>query len=213
MPSPHIRDKSYGQDYQLSILDRFGVWLSSRKIRSTVADLNGLSVADFGCGFNASFIRSILADIKHAFVVDVSLADDLKRDSRISAIEGKLPDALKNLADQSIDLIVCNNVIEHLWAPLETLTEFNRLVAPGGYVFINVPSWRGKWALELAAFRLGMAPASEMNDHKMYFDVNDIWPLLVRAGFIPQYIRVGKHKFGFNTYAICRVPAPDTTKA
>ena len=66
--------------------------------------------------------------------------------------------------------------------------------------------------IELAAFRLGMAPASEMNDHKMYFDANDIWPLLVRAGFIPQYIRVGKHKFGFNTYAICRIPGSDIAK-
>jgi SAM-dependent methyltransferase len=212
MPSSHVRDKSYGQDYQLSVLDRFGVWLSSRKIRSAVKNMNGLSVADFGCGFNASFIRSILGNVKHAFVVDVALADDLKKDPRISAIEGRLPDALKNLEDHSIDLIVCNNVIEHLWSPLETLAEFNRLAAPGGYVFVNVPSWRGKWALELAAFRLGMAPASEMNDHKMYFDVNDIWPLLVRAGFIPQYIRVGKHKFGFNTYAICRVPGSDIAK-
>jgi 2-polyprenyl-3-methyl-5-hydroxy-6-metoxy-1,4-benzoquinol methylase len=212
MPPSHIRNKSYGQDYQLSVLDRFGVWLSSRKIRSTVANMNGLSVADFGCGFNASFIRSILGNVKHAFVVDVALADDLKSHPRISAIEGKLPDALKSLGDRSIDLIVCNNVIEHLWSPLETLTEFHRLVAPDGCVFVNVPSWRGKWALELAAFRLGMAPASEMNDHKMYYDANDIWPLLVRAGFIPQHIRVGKHKFGFNTYAICRVPGPDILK-
>ena len=212
MPSSHVRDKSYGQDYRLSVLDRFGIWLSSRKIRSAVKNMNGLSVADFGCGFNASFIRSILGNVKHAFLVDVALADDLKKDPRISAIEGTLPDALKNLEDRSIDLIVCNNVIEHLWSPLETLAEFNRLAAPGGYVFVNVPSWRGKWALELAAFRLGMAPASEMNDHKMYFDVKDIWPLLVRAGFIPQYIRVGKHKFGFNTYAICRVPDSDIAK-
>ena len=44
-------------------------------------NMNGLSVADFGCGFNASFIRSILGNVKHAFVVDVALADDLKKES------------------------------------------------------------------------------------------------------------------------------------
>ena len=44
-----------------------------------------------------------------------------------------------------------------------------------------------------------------MNDHKMYYDPKDLWPLLVRAGFIPQNIRIGTHKFGLNSYAVCRV--------
>ena len=43
-----------------------------------------------------------------------------------------------------------------------------------------------------------------MNDHKIYYDPRDLWPLLVRAGFIPQAIRMGTHKFGLNTYAIGR---------
>jgi len=43
-----------------------------------------------------------------------------------------------------------------------------------------------------------------MNDHKMYFDPRDLWPLLVRAGFSPRNIRCFKHKFGLNTFAVCR---------
>jgi hypothetical protein len=46
-----------------------------------------------------------------------------------------------------------------------------------------------------------------MNDHKMYYDVRDLWPLLVRAGFLPSDIRCFPHKLGLNTFAVCRAPA------
>jgi hypothetical protein len=68
-----------------------------------------------------------------------------------------------------------------------------------------VPSWLGKRALEFSAFRLGLSPAEEMDDHKYYFDPKDLWPLLVRAGFRPSNIRCFRHKFRLNTFAICRV--------
>ena len=65
-----------------------------------------------------------------------------------------------------------------------------RILRPGGVCLVNVPSWRGKWFLELSAFRLGLSPADEMNDHKTYYDPRDLWPMLVRAGFRPQDIQV-----------------------
>ena len=66
-----------------------------------------------------------------------------------------------------------------------------------------VPSWRGRWFLELSAFRLGLSPKDEMDDHKNYYDVKDFWPLLVRAGFVPSRIQCVSHKFGLNTFAVC----------
>ncbi len=42
----------------------------------------------------------------------------------------------------------------------------------------------------------GLSPAAEMDDHKMYYDVRDLWPLLVAAGFRPSRIRCFTHKFG-----------------
>jgi len=44
----------------------------------------------------------------------------------------------------------------------------------------------------------------EMDDHKMYYDPRDLWPLLVEAGFLPHAIRIFRHKVGLNTFAICR---------
>jgi hypothetical protein len=39
----------------------------------------------------------------------------------------------------------------------------------------------------------------------MYYDVRDLWPVLVRAGFRPSQIRCLSHKLGLNTFALCRV--------
>src|SRR5207302_4036393 len=109
------------------------------------------------------------------------------------------------------DVVMCNNVLEHLWEPLDTLMEMRRITAANGVVLINVPSWRGKRLLELSAFRLHTSPPDEMNDHKMYYDPRDLWPLLVRGGFRPKGIRCFRHKFGLNTFAACRNPPSATT--
>ena len=116
-----IRSESFGQGYRLSLADRFGIWLSTRKIRSLRPTLAGLAVADVGCGYNALFVRAILGDVRRAFVIDVALADDLKRHDKVTAIEGTLPETMRGVPDAAVDLVVCNNVIEHLWEPLATL--------------------------------------------------------------------------------------------
>jgi SAM-dependent methyltransferase len=95
-------------------------------------------------------------------------------------------------------------VLEHVSDAPELLRQVRRVLAPGGTALVNVPSWRGKWFLELSAFRLGLSPAAEMDDHKMYYDVRDLWPLLVAAGFRPSRIRCFPHKFGLNTFAVCQ---------
>jgi 2-polyprenyl-3-methyl-5-hydroxy-6-metoxy-1,4-benzoquinol methylase len=199
------RASSYEQHQAHTAVDRFGVWLSARALRRHVNSFTGKSVGDFGCGYQARFVRSVLPDIERAVLVDVALAPDLKTDERITAIEGVLPDALRDLNDATLDVVLCISVLEHLWEPLETLSELRRLVAPGGVCLVNVPNWRGKRFLELSAFRLGLSPAEEMDDHKVYYDPSDLWPLLVRVGFLPHNIRCRRHKFGLNTFAVCRV--------
>ena len=77
-----------------------------------------------------------------------------------------------------------------------------RLLRPGGVLLVNVPTWRGKRFLEFSAFRLGLSPKVEMDDHRMYYDKRDLWPLLVRAGFQPSRIRLFYHKFGLNLFGV-----------
>jgi SAM-dependent methyltransferase len=199
------REAAFGQEGRITGVDRAGIWLSGHQIRRTVGSIDGKDVGDFGCGFQATYMRTVLDRVRSATLVDIALADDLKSRPNITAIEGKLPGVLQDLPDRSLDVILCMSVLEHLWEPGQALTHFRRLVRPGGVLAINVPSWRGKRALELSAFRLGLSPASEMDDHKRYYDPRDLWPLLVAARFVPHGIRCFRHKLGLNTFAVCKV--------
>ncbi len=204
------RDTAFGQEGRITAVDRAGVWLSGWQIRRTVGSLDGKDVGDFGCGFEATYMRSVLAQVRSATLVDISLADDLKSLRDVTAIEGRLPDVLQGMPDHSLDVVLCMSVLEHLWEPAKTVQHFRRLLRPGGVCAINVPSWQGKRALEFSAFRLGLSPASEMDDHKSYYDPRDLWPLLVAAGFLPHAIRCFRHKFGLNTFAVCKIDPVET---
>lgn len=199
-----VREVAYGQQHQLTLVDRFGVWLSVRQIRNHVPSLSGKRIGDFGCGYDARVVSGMLDLLHSAILVDVRVADHLKSHPKATVVEGCLPDALRSVEDASLDIVLCTSVLEHLEQPLETLREIRRVLVKGGIALINVPSWRGKWFLEFSAFRLGLSPAAEMDDHKMYYDVRDLWPLLVRSGFLPHNIRCFYHKFGLNTFAVCR---------
>ena len=205
------RQESYGHTRQPTLVDRFGIWLSARRIRAYAGNPSGKRIGDFGCGHDARIARSFLTSADHLVLVDLSVSPELKENPKVTAIEGELPDALRTLPDASLDIILCNSVLEHLWAPLDAVTAFHRLLTPDGVALINVPSWRGKWFLEFAAFRLGLSPAEEMDDHKAYYDPRDLWPMLVRAGFLPHNITCFRHKFGLNTFAACRKGADDPT--
>jgi SAM-dependent methyltransferase len=205
-PTEAVRAQSFGQEGRLTVVDRFGVWLSARAIRRHVKSFDGMSLGDFGCGYDARFARTVLGEVREAVLVDVALAPDLAAHERVRAIEGRLPEALDELDDASLDVVLCISTLEHLAEPERALRSFRRLLRPGGTCLINVPSWRGKRFLELSAFKLKLSPAAEMDDHKRYYDPRDLWPMLVAAGFLPSAITCKRHKFGLNTFAACRVP-------
>jgi SAM-dependent methyltransferase len=198
------RERSFGEGYRTTLVDRFGVWLSSRQIQRYVPEFRGKRLGDFGCGFHAAFSRTVLDEVGSAVLVDVSLSPELRAHPRVTALQGVLPDVLSQLPAASLDIVLCVSVLEHLWEPLRAISEFRCILAPGGVCLLNVPSWRGKRFLEYSAFRLGLSPAEEMDDHKSYYDVKDLWPLLVRGGFKPSRIECFSHKFGLNTFAVGR---------
>jgi SAM-dependent methyltransferase len=199
------RQRSFGQDRPPSPVDRFGVWLSQRGVRHHVGDVKGRRVADLGCGYDATLARSMLGEAAHITLLDVAISPDLVQHEKVTALLGDLVELLPDLPSAAFDVVLCMSVLEHLDDDRAALAEMRRVLAPGGTLIINVPTWLGKAALELSAFRLGTSPREEMDDHKRYYNPRDLWPLLVTAGFVPHAIRCRRHKFGINTLAVCRL--------
>lgn len=173
-PTTSGRSTSYGQIQELTLVDRFGVYLSVRAVRRhlrKVALGHGLSVLDLGCGYHASTLRALEPEIGRGVAVDVALSPDLADSGKIATLESALGEALPGMADDSFDLVLLLSVLEHLWNPLEILSGCSRVLRPGGAFLLNVPTWTGKTFLEMSAFRFGLSPPLEIDDHKMYTHV------------------------------------------
>jgi 2-polyprenyl-3-methyl-5-hydroxy-6-metoxy-1,4-benzoquinol methylase len=201
-----VRKEAFGSSSRrLTVVDRFGIWLSGHEIRRRVGNFNQLRIADVGCGYHATFTQSILDKVRSAVLADITLSPALKSHPKVRAFEGYLPQVLSAVESESQDLVMCISVLEHVWDPLAALKELRRILAPGGTCLLSVPTWRGKWFLEFSAFRLKTSPAEEMDDHKMYYEFQDFWPLLVQAGFLPHQIRCYRYKFGIGLFSVCRL--------
>lgn len=198
--------ESYGQR-GVTWVDRFGVWLSQRAIRRELPVGNQLAVVELGCGYRATQLLALRDRIGAGVGVDFQVAPELHGEKDFKFYEGSVEDSLPKLAAGSFDVVLLISVLEHLREPEACLASIQRLLRPGGVLLINVPTWRGKFFLEFSAFRLGLSPAVEMDDHKMYYDKRDLWPLLVRVGFKPSGLRLRYHKFGLNLFAVARKAA------
>jgi len=195
------RTEAYGRK-GLSLVDRFGVYLSRRAILRHLPRQRPGRVLDLGCGYRAALLQALAPHVESGVGVDVQIDPALRRADKLSFVAAPIEDALPGLGTDSFDLVLLISVLEHLWEPLAVLEQCHRVLRPGGLLLVNVPTWRGKFFLEFSAFRLGTSPALEMDDHKMYYDQRDLWPLLVRAGFKPSRIRLSYHKFGLNLFGV-----------
>ncbi|MEY2564174.1 MAG: hypothetical protein QOH88_2367 [Verrucomicrobiota bacterium] len=193
--------ESYGQD-SLTLVDRFGEWLSQRAIRRSIPKEAGLEILELGCGYYATQLVSLRPFLKRGIGVDYRIAPELRGLEHFTFHECAIEEALPALESERMNVVMLLSVLEHLAKPSAILEFAWRILKPSGVLLINVPTWRGKSFLELSAFRFGLSPKAEMDDHKMYYDQRDLWPLLVRAGFKPSQIRLRYHKFGLNLFAV-----------
>lgn len=96
-------------------------------------------ILDIGCGPGV-FIKSVKA-LGYNNVTGVTLSTEdvdaciLQGFSAINASMTDLP-----IKDASVDFIWCRHALEHSPYPLFTLFEFQRVLKPGGQVFIEVPA-------------------------------------------------------------------------
>lgn len=97
----------------------------------------GQRVLDVGCGQGPA-----LAEFKKRGIdaVGITLGDDVIvcRDKGFDVLEMDMSDL--DIADGSYDFIWCRHALEHSIFPLFTLAEFNRILSPGGTIYVEVPA-------------------------------------------------------------------------
>ena len=200
--------ESYGQ-HGLTPVDRLGVWLSRRAIRRHLPSRNDLEVLELGCGYRATQLIALESKLKRGIGVDFQIAPELQTLENFTFHQGSIEETLPNLESETVDVVMLISVLEHLAEPQFVIQSAWRLLRGSGLLLVNVPTWSGKRFLELSAFRLGFSPKVEIDDHKMYYDKRDLWPMLVSTGFKPSQIRLQYHKFGLNLFAAARKDGAD----
>lgn len=199
-----MRKTSFGENSPLSFMDRVGIGLSNRKVINIIQKMpKKPTVLDIGCGYNASLLKTLSPAIAQGYGIDISTKGGESFDN-LKFMNGPLEQTINDFEASSIDVVLMISVIEHLADPLPILNRCYAILNEGGLFIANVPTWRGKLILELLAFSFHLSPEDEMNDHKMYYDIRDLWPLLIKAGFKPSNISLKYHKCGFNLFSICR---------
>ena len=138
------RSTSFGQHRPSTAVDRFGVWLSSIAVRRA-REFAEQRVADFGCGYDANFVRSQLDVVRSALLVDVAIADDLKQHPKVTALEGDLADLLPSVpSDVGGRDVVSLGARAPLGSRRRRSGTCDVCTAPGGVVLVNVPTLAGE---------------------------------------------------------------------
>lgn len=142
---------------------------------------------DFGCG-SAAF--SSAARTVGWLPLAADFSDDVVDRVRGAAVESYLvPDLWPALADNPVDLVRMNHVLEHLYDPVGTLRRLWSSLRPGGVLHLAIPNPVG---LSSAVFRR----------HWMGLEPRHI------VQYTPKVLRSVLHRAGFDVLAVLHQPAP-----
>lgn len=111
----------------------------------------GDTVLDAACGLGyGSHVLASLSPAGRITGIDLSdwAVDFARRNYASDRVDfrcGSLPEALNEVADASVDFVVSLETLEHVIDPQALLAAFQRVLKPGGRIFVSVPN---DWADE-----------------------------------------------------------------
>ncbi len=183
------------------------------KISSYVSKTNSkITILDIGCGdgvYEKLLPRDIFDNL-YKIGVDFSKKQLKKakkyfdKTNQVDLDSDKLP-----INDKSIDLVICSEVLEHLFFPEKVISEISRVLKPGGVVLITVPNFPSLQT-RLSILLKGSAPMvnySTNKEHIRFYSLNDIDVLLANK-FTREEVRgIGSVLFDYwNT--VFKLPIP-----
>jgi SAM-dependent methyltransferase len=153
-------------------------WYQGRRnvLERTIASLGlpaDATILDAGCGSG----RNMVDLARHGTVTGVELSDTsakLARERNVGVVvEGSVMDM--PFADDSFELTVSLDVIEHLEDDVGALRELRRVTKPGGVLLVTVPAYQWLWSGH-----------DEINHHHRRYNRRTLLAAAQSAGWQPQ---------------------------
>lgn len=114
-------------------------------------DFSGKTVLDFGCSHGGSVVYYAEQGAGHVIGVDIAdwqlqharaYLNEADPDGRLSVEVRKGSHDRTPVDDESIDLLMCWDVFEHILEPEQVLGEWHRMLKPGGHAYVSFgPPW------------------------------------------------------------------------
>lgn len=99
------------------------------------------------------------------YAIDYASANFTPMVSNLSFSEGILPEALDSIPDNSVDVVISFETLEHISEPETVLAEFNRVLTPGGRVIVSVPNdWSDESGEDPNPFHLHVYTLDKLRD-------------------------------------------------
>ncbi len=165
-------------------------------------------VLEVGCGLGNFLIEARTAGLQ-ARGIDLSesavatanetLGEELARAGRLEETD---------IQEKSLDIVVLADVVEHVRNPVDFMNHVNRLLKPGGVVFMAVPSLDS-----LSARLMGRHWVEFKPEHLFYFNRRTICRLLDQTGFVNIAVTPGRKMLspGYIIAHFERFPVPILT--
>lgn len=156
-------------------------WVSRTKLKGSV-----VRVLDLGCGdgINLLALRQICENLGldfQLFGADYSTLR-LRRAERLN-VDGLFLGSVSNLplSNESLDIILCNHVIEHVVDDTKALSEIYRVLTPEGLAMIGVPN-EGCFVAQLRN-NVIQPSIKRSTDHVQFYTAKTLLRKLNSAGF------------------------------
>lgn len=181
-----------------NILDNIIAKLRLKKVVSYVD--NGDRVLDFGCGYQAYFLRHIKNIVSSGIGIDYDI-ENIKIGGNVKLVKLRFIDRLP-FADNYFDKVFLLAVVEHipLMSEFPLLSELRRVLKKGGKIILTTPTPFGKKVLEFLAFKLKIISAKEIRDHKKYYNYSDFREISSKLNF--KIVKYKTFQFGINSICV-----------
>ena len=175
-----------------TLLDRLIRYIRTREVIKEIR--KGGIVCDLGCD-EGHFLMSIRKNISKGYGFDNKI-----KERKIDNLYFLNKDINKEINIKA-SYITMLAVLEHLDNPQKAINNSYNTLEKNGKLIITTPSPKAKKVLELLS-KLKLIDSHEIEDHKKYFNKEEIYNLLANSRF--KDIKIKKFELGLNLLAIAK---------